>query len=422
MNILSTLRPLFLMALVVVAGSGCNRKPATPPAPPPPKVTVTKPITEKIQDYREYTGYIDAVDTVNVQARVRGRLLTVNFQEGAEVKKGDLLYTIDPAEFKANVAKAEADLAKAQAESARADADEARARSILASRAISEEEYRQRLTARESATASVKQYQAALDLTKLDLGYTTIKAEIDGKVSRSLVTKGNLVGYNEPTLLTTIVRMDKVYVYFDIPENHILQYAEAAKQKGWPAATDDKVPVYVSVGNEKGFTHQGIIDFQDNRIDTGSGTIRIRGILDNPGHLLTPGLFARVRVPMGKQEPRLMIPEVALMSDQRGRFIYVVKPDNTVDYRPVVIGSRRGTLIAINQGLKEGESVIINGLQRIRPNIEVNPEMAKPAAKEVAKEKTSLKEPEVPSLPKTPGKEVAPVPAPTVKDSAAPKK
>jgi RND family efflux transporter MFP subunit len=421
MNIHLSLRLLPLLAML--AATGCKPKTAAPEPPPPPKVTVTKPVTEIIQDYREYTGYIDAVDAVNVQARVRGRLLSVNFQEGSEVKKGDLLYTIDPAEFKANVAKAEADFAKAKAESARADADEARARAILSTRAISDEEYRQRLTARESAAASVKQYQAALDLAHLDLGYTEIKAEIDGKVSRSLVTKGNLVGYNEPTLLTTIVRMDKVYVYFDIPENHMLQYAQAAKKNGWPAATDDKVPIYVGVGNEKGFTHQGIIDFQDNRVDTGSGTIRIRGLLENPGHVLTPGLFARVRVPIGQPEPRLMIPEVALMSDQRGRFIYVVKPDNTVDYRPVVIGSRRGTLIAINQGLKEGESVIINGLQRVRPNIEVNPELAKtPPAKEVAKEKAPLKEPETPSLPKTPGKEVAPAGAGTGKDSASPKK
>src|SRR5262245_5498228 len=364
-------RLLVVAALSLVAG--CQRDKPTPPPPPPAEVTVARSVWREVQNAREYTGYLDPVATANIRTRVRGFLKKIHFKEGAEVKKGDLLYEIDPREFEANVARAQADLTKANAALARAQADEDRARGLLASKAISEEEFAQRVADRKSAQATVTQAEAALRIAKLDLEFTKIHSPIDGRISRTMVTEGNLVGFNEPTLLTTIVRVDPVYVVFDVPEAVAVESEKLSRQQSLPSATDRTIPIQVAVARETDHQHPGVIDFRENRVDTGTGTIRLRAVLNNDDRLLIPGLFARVRVPLGNPQRLLSIPEVALMTDQAGRYVFVVDAEDVVRRQNVTIGGRVGSLVGIEKGLNPDDWVIINGVQKARPTGKVAP-------------------------------------------------
>ncbi|HKA05944.1 MAG TPA: efflux RND transporter periplasmic adaptor subunit [Gemmataceae bacterium] len=363
----------FFWLAVVVALAGCQQAKQTPPPPPPADVTVAKPVWREVQNFREYTGYLEAVETANVRARVRGYLQKVHFKEGAEVNKDDPLYEIDPREFEAAVARSTADLSKANAELGRAQADEDRGRVLVRTMAISEEEFQQRVAARKSAQASVAQAEAALRIARLDLEFTKIKAPISGRISRTQVTEGNLVGFNDPTLLTTIVKMDPIYVTFDVPEANAVEYEKRSREQKLPTETDRKIPLEVGVARETGYPHAGVIDFRENRVDTGSGTIRLRGVLENKDRVLIPGLFARVRVPLGPPQKRVCVPEVALMADQAGRFIYIVASDNTVRRQNVTVDGRLGDLTAIETGLNPDDVVVINGLQKARPGGQVEP-------------------------------------------------
>jgi multidrug efflux system membrane fusion protein len=387
---LSFFRPggeaFLLVAVGLTALAGCRSAKQSPPAPPPPDVTVARPIWRQVQNYREYTGYLEPVETVNVRTRVRGFLQKIHFTEGTEVKKGDLLYEIDPREFEAAVARAQADLTKANAELGRTKADEDRARVLVRTMAISDEEFQLRVAARKSAEASVAQAQAALRIAKLDLEFTKITAPINGRISRTQVTEGNVVGFNEPTLLTTIVRLDPIYVTFDVPEANAVEYEQRAREQNLASPIGLKIPLELGVARETGYQHPGVLDFLENRVDPGSGTIRLRGVLDNKDRALIPGLFARVRVPLGPSERRLAVPEVALMSDQAGRFVFVVTAENTVRRQSVTVGGRSGDLTAVETGLTPEDWVIVNGLQKARPGGQVNPvQTALDAPKEPAK-------------------------------------
>jgi len=378
----------FFWLAFLIAPLGCQQARQTPPPPPPPEVTVANPVSREVQNFREFTGYLEAVETANIRARVRGFLQKVHFKEGSEVNRGDLLYEIDPREFEAAAAKSTADLSKANAELARAQADEDRGRVLVRTMAISEEEFQQRVATRKSAQASVSQAEAALRIAKLDLEFTKITAPISGRISRTQVTEGNLVGFNDPTLLTTIVRMDPIFVTFDVPEANAVEWERRSREEKLPTATDRTIPLEIGVARETGFPHPGVIDFRENRVDTGSGTIRLRGVLDNKDRVLFPGLFARVRVPRGPLQKQLCIPEVALMADQAGRFIFVVAPDNTVRRQNVTVGGRIGDLTAIETGVNADDVVIINGLQKARPGGQVKPTQVDLG---VAKEKESKK-------------------------------
>ncbi|HJZ93253.1 MAG TPA: efflux RND transporter periplasmic adaptor subunit [Gemmataceae bacterium] len=364
---------LLLVIIGLAALAGCRQAKQSPPAPPPPDVTVAKPVWRQVQNYREYTGYLEPVETVNVRTRIRGFLRKIHFTEGAEVKKGDLLYEIDPREFEAAVARTQADLTKANAELGRAKADEDRGRVLVRTMAISEEEFQQRVATRKSAEASVAQAEAALRIAKLDLEFTKITAPISGRISRTQVTEGNLVGFNEPTLLTTIVRLDPLYVTFDVPEANAVEYERRAREQNLPSPVGLKIPLELGVARETGYAHAGTIDFLENRVDPGSGTIRLRGVLDNKDRVLVPGLFARVRVPLGPPQRLLAVPEVALMSDQAGRFVFVVTADSTVRRQQVAVDGRSGELTAVETGLTADDWVIVNGLQKARPGGQVNP-------------------------------------------------
>ncbi len=397
-----------------LSAAGCRREKPPPAAPPPPVVSATHPVSYPVQAYYEYNGNLDAIDTVQVVARVKGFLQEILFREGAEVEKGELLFKIDPRDHQAALKKAEADLLKATAELKLARSDENRVKSLRGTGSVTEEEFAQRVAARESAEAVVKQVEAALEAAKLELSYTEIRAPIAGQISRTLVTRGNLVGQGEPTLLTTIVRMDPLYVYFDVPERDLVEYQRTILEAPPPGGTPS-APVEVGVATEVGYPHKGHIDFRENRVDIGTGTVRIRGRIPNPrvppanARLLYPGLFARVRVPAGGPRPLPAIPEDALMTGQEGRFVYVLDANDIVQKRTVTVGPQIykalatesqpswtlvaadgaksepvPSVVAIEHGLTPKDRVVVNGLMKARPGAPVAPEaweLKPPAAK-----------------------------------------
>jgi len=398
---------VWLWALPLVALAGCRGAKPAPPPPAPPVVTVTQPTSHAVQNYFHYNGHLDSMEKVSVVARVKGILTEVMFVEGDEVEQGKVLFRIDPREYLVNVKRSEADRLKATAELKKARSDEERVRKV--ERAVSEEELQQRVAARETAEAVVKQAEAAIEAANIQLGYTEIKSPISGQIGSVLVTRGNLVGQNEPTVLTTIASVDPLYVYFDIPEQDLIAYQQARRQKSLPSPTSQQLPLEIEVANETGYPHHGKIDFRENRVDTGTGTIRIRGRIPNPlvlpgnVRLLYPGLYARVRVPAGEPQPRLVIPEDALMTGQEGQFVYVVDENNAIQNRTVTVGSRVWraaskdageqpwtlesagaqkktpipSVVAIEKGLNSTDWVVINGLSKARPGANVQPDRMK---------------------------------------------
>ncbi|MGE3777311.1 MAG: efflux RND transporter periplasmic adaptor subunit, partial [Pirellulaceae bacterium] len=332
------------MFATLILATGCNRQAAATAAPPPPVVTVVHPVMTPVQVYYEYNGTLEAVEMVEVRARVKGFLNEVAFTEGEEVEQGDLLFKIDPREYLAAVKRAEADRRQTMAILRHAQLEEARGRELLASAALSEQDFESRVATRETAQAGVMQAEAALEAAQLQLGFTEIYSPVSGQISRALVTRGNLVGQTENTLLTTIVSMDPLYVYFDAPERDLVEYQRALQAGEAEEVLSQSLPLEVGVATEEGFPHAGAIDFRENRVDVGTGTVRIRGRIPNPrvppgdARLLYPGLYARVRVPSGGPRSLPAIPEDALMTGQEGRFVYVLGPDNTVLKRSVTVG------------------------------------------------------------------------------------
>lgn len=415
----------FAMLAVSVGAVGCQGGNGPPPAMPPPQVTVAKPVVYPVQHYLEYNGSLDSVESVQIKARVRGFLKEICFREGEEVKEGDLLYKIDPREYdaalaksKADKEKAYADIANAEAQIRLADAELERTNRAATGGAAAKSDVdkaKAQLAANkaqlDTAKASLNAAQASIETAELNLEYTTVKSPIAGRISRTQVTRGNLVGQNELTLLTTIVRMDELYVYFDVPEHDLVEYQRVRQAKG-AADKAESARVEVSVATEEGFPHKGYIDFRENRVETGTGTIRIRGRLPNPDRFLYPGLYARVRIPVGGPQERPIIPEDALMTGQEGRFVYVVGDGNVIQKRTVTVGPqvwsppppnsppRPGwtlanphpasespsggipvpsaipvqSAVAIESGLKPGEVIVVNGLQKARPGAPVAPD------------------------------------------------
>jgi RND family efflux transporter MFP subunit len=298
----------------------------------------------------------------------------VYFQEGVEVKAGALLYEIDPREYEAAVQQAQADVQRLRAALAEATSEFNRVNAIRNTGAVTPEELVQRQSARDIAQAQVQQAQAALTNAQLQLSYTKLTSPIAGRIGRTLVTVGNLVGYSEPTLLTTVVSVDPMYVYFEAPEADYLEYQRLAQVENLPTAQNKSVPLFVGLATDRGFPHEGVINFRDNRVDPGTGTIQIRGSLPNPHRVLVPGLYVRVRVPFGKPMPKLLVPELAVAADQRGRYVLVVKPDNTVEQRPVTTGlTTDDHLVVIEKGVAADDWVVVNGLQKARPGAPVEP-------------------------------------------------
>ena len=363
----------FSLYLVLLGLAACGGKP--PPAMGPPQVTVATPLVRQITDWDEYTGRLAAVESVEIRARVSGYLQSVHFEDGGLVKRGDLLFVIDPRPYEAALDEARADLSQAKVRLELASNDMDRARRLFASRAISEEELDARTKERREAEATLEAAQAAEKGSALNLEFARIKAPISGRIGRKLVTVGNLVSSagDKPTLLTTIVSVDPVHVYFTADERAFLRYTRLDEKGIRPSSRNTPNPVRLQLADETDFPHLGHMDFVDNQVDQATGTMQGRAIFDNPDGDLTPGLFARVKLLGEGPYEALILPDQAIGTDQGQRLVYVLGPDNVVAPRPVTLGRSLGELRVIRDGLSAADRVVINGIQRVRPGITVAP-------------------------------------------------
>jgi multidrug efflux system membrane fusion protein len=367
----------------VLCFAACGPKSEAKPAagtPPPPTVTVAKPVVREVVDFDEYTGRIEAAQRVDVRARVAGFLQSIEFKEGSEVAQGDLLYRIDPRTYEAALAQTRADVERLQAEATRTEAEAERAQSLVETAVFSREQYEQRVAARAVAAGALEGARAAMQRAELELGYTEIRAPIAGRIGRTLVTVGNLVGQGEPTLLTTIVQVDPVYVVFEVPERDYLAQQRRIREQGVASDAGFHVPLFVALEDERDYPHEGRIDFRDNVVDPETGTILIRGVVADPERVLTPGLFVRVRIPRGAPIERVMVPETALSADQRGPYVLTVGEGGLVASQPVRVGNAgEGGLVAV-EGLARDAVVVVSGVQRTRAGGRVTPRFAEETA------------------------------------------
>ena len=351
---------------------------------PAPQVTVATPLVRNITDWDEYTGRLAAVDSVEIRARVGGYLESVHFTDGALVKKGDLLFVIDPRPYQAALDETRAQLTRAKVRLELAVNDQDRANRLFASRAISEEELDARTKERREAEAALQEAEASQKAAALNLEFSRVRAPISGRIGRKLVTEGNLVssGNPDPTLLTTIVSVDPIHVYFTADERAFLRYTRLAEDGMRPSSRNTPNAVRLQLADEQGFPHLGHMDFVDNHVDKATGTMEGRAIFPNPKGDLTPGLFGRIQLLGEGPYVALIVPDQAIGSDQAQRIVYVVGTDNVVTPRPVVLGRSLGDLRVIRRGLKPDERIVINGIQRVRPGAPVSPQegqIAEPA-------------------------------------------
>ncbi|HEV3084454.1 MAG TPA: efflux RND transporter periplasmic adaptor subunit [Gemmataceae bacterium] len=366
---------------------GCGNADVPVAETPPPPVSVSQPLVRDVVDQDDYQGYIAAIPMVEVRARVRGHLIKVNFEDGQMVKKGDLLYEIDPRPYESDLKSAESQKAAADAAYKLARATANRDRRLNATGAVSAQELDVSLGKEGVSQADVAKAQAAIGRVKLDLEYTKITAPFTGKISRTLVDVGNLVnaGGGE-TLLTTITSVDPIYVYFEVDERALMRYRQHFRKGGTeggaePSVKDLKVPVMVGLEGEKGYPHTGVIDFADNKVNRSTGTIQVRGELRNAKRILDAGMSARVRVPVSDPHKSLLITERAIGTDQGRKFVYVVTDQKVAERRDIQLGRLSDGLQVIHEGLKPEDWIIVNGIQRVRDQAKVDPkQIAMPGA------------------------------------------
>jgi multidrug efflux system membrane fusion protein len=373
------LKKAILASLVVaaIAGSwavldnhGAQAQSATPGSGPP-EVTVAQAMVRPISDSAEFTGQLQAVDTVDVRPRVGGYVDAVQFKEGADVHQGDVLFRIDPRPFQAEVDRLNANRAQAQAQLGLAQANAARAKRLLAAHAISQEDADSMSTGEQSANATLAAATAALASAKLNLDWTQVRAPIDGRVSNARIMPGNLVTSSD--VLTSVVSVNPIYVYFDVDEQTWLKL-DRLRRDAIKNGHAPRIEAAMALSDEQGFPHVGRIDFVDNQLRVGSGTMRLRAVFDDEGGLLTPGLYAHVHLQSGQLRPRLLIDDRAVGTDLGNQFVYVVDAQHKVQYHKVDTGPLFHGLRVIDSGLNAGDIVVINGLQRVRPGVEVAPQ------------------------------------------------
>jgi len=371
-----------LAAFVISAsltGISCKRQP--PPAPPPPEVSVGHPVEREVLEWDEYTARLEATEVVEVRARVSGYLLSIHFKDGAMVKKGDLLFTIDPRPYEAALHRMQAESSVAKARLDLAQRKSARAINLIGREAISKEEADIRSAEATQAEASLAAADAAVEAAQLELEFTRVQAPIAGRLSRRFVTEGNLVNGGigaQGTLLTSIVSLDPIYAYFEADERSFLKYVRLAQSGERPSSREYKNPVRVALADEKGFQHEGHMDFVDNQLDVGTGTMVGRALLPNPDFILTPGLFARLQLPGSGKRNAILLPDTAILFDQAVSFVWTVDEEQRVRYRPVEIGRLYEGLRIIRSGLRPSDRVIVAGVQRVMPGIIVSPQEATP--------------------------------------------
>ncbi len=369
---------LTLAAASTVLINACSQAQSAPApaAPPAPEVSVAPVIAREVSEWDEFTGRLAAVDSVEVRPRVSGYIQKVTFTEGAEVRRGDVLFTIDPRPYEAELGRARAEWQRAVTRAELAQREKARAEPMLKKQAISQEEMDTRVSGEREAEANVVAAKAAVDVAELNLEFTRVTSPINGRVSRAEVTEGNLVSggaAGAATLMTTVVSLDPIYAYFEGDEQVYLKYAGQASRDGRRGSRSRREPVFLGLANEQGHPHEGYLDFMDNQLDASSGTIRVRAVFANKERLFAPGLFARIKLTGGRPYAAILIDDRAIGTDQDKRFVLRVGANNTAEYQGVELGPIVDGLRIVRSGLKPGDRIIVNGLQRVRPGSPVAP-------------------------------------------------
>jgi RND family efflux transporter MFP subunit len=366
---------LSILWAAALAG-GCGKAGDSAQAPPPPQVSVAEVLQKKVKDWDEFTGRFQAVETVEIRPRVSGYIDKVAFKEGALVKSGDLLFVIDPRPYQADYDRAAADLKRYKTALDLARIESVRVQRLRESGAVSQEELDERTSTVAQAEANVAGAQAAVEAAQLNLTFTRVTSPINGRVSRAEVTRGNLVtgGNNGGTLLSSVVSIDPIYLYFDSDELAYLRYTQMARQSEPASSREARDPVQVGLANEEGFPHSGYVDFLDNQLNPQTGTIRARAVLENKDGQFTPGLFARVQLLGSGEYTAILIEDRAVNTDQSQKYVLALSPDNKVEYRKVTLGRIIGGLRVVREGLKPGDVIVVNGAQRVHPGMTVTPE------------------------------------------------
>ena len=377
-------RSTFLAVTALVLGfclgvTGCARTPSEAPAAPPIPVTVSYAVEREVTDYADFTARTAAVDSVEVRAHVWGYLEKVNFKEGALVQKGDGLFELDPRPYQAMLNQAKAKVTQDEAQLKYDEAEYQRNVNLVRTGAVSRSDLDKTAAARGVDLANIAADKAVVASRQLDLDYTKVLAPVSGRVSRYVVTVGNLIQSGDQaggTLLTTIVSVDPMYAYFDVDERTVLRVRQLIREGKAKSARDGELPVWLGLANEDNkYPHRGTINFVDNQISPKTGTLRVRGVFPNKDEALSPGYFARVHVPIGFPHQALLVSDRALDTDQGQKIVYVVDEHNKVVSRPVRLGALHDGLRAITDGLKPGERVIVKGLQQVRPDVTVEPNL-----------------------------------------------
>jgi multidrug efflux system membrane fusion protein len=338
-----------------------------------PQVTAAAAVARTVTEWDEFTGRLEAVQSVAVRPRVSGLIARVSFQEGSLVRQGQVLFEVDDRPFQAEVARLRAELAQASAGRDRAASEQRRADRLSTENAISLEERERRTGAAAEAAARYDAVGAALRAAELDLEFTRVVSPIDGRVSRALVTRGNLVsgGQGEATLLTTVVSVDPIYASFDADEQTYLRYGDRVRKQGAKTGASE-LPIQMALADEQTFPHTGTLQFLDNQLDPSTGTINGRAVFHNADRRLTPGLFVRLRLPGTASYDGVLVEDRAVGTDLDRRFVFIVDKDKKIESRPVTLGPVVDGLRVVRKGLTAGELVVVNGLQRVRPGVEVN--------------------------------------------------
>jgi RND family efflux transporter MFP subunit len=355
---------------------GCGPSGSAAQAPPPPQVSVAAVVEKRVKDWDEFTGRFQAVETVEIRPRVSGYIDKIAFKEGSLVKQGDLLFVIDPRPYQADYDRAAADLKRYKTALELARIESTRVQRLRESGAVSQEELDERTSTVAQAEANVAGAQAALESAALNMGFTRVTSPVTGRVSRAEVTRGNLVtgGNNGGTLLSSVVSMDPIYLYFDSDEQAYLRYMEMARSGERTSPREATSPVHIGLANEEGFPHSGTMDFVDNQLNPQTGTIRARAVFANKDGLFTPGLFARVQLVGSDDYNAILIDDRAVNTDQSQKYVFLLGADNKVEYRKIKLGRVIDGLRIVREGLKPGDVIVVNGAQRVHPGLTVAPQ------------------------------------------------
>jgi RND family efflux transporter MFP subunit len=373
-HVSAALRIAFVI-FAFAALSGCEQNTFVPP--PPPKVEVAVPVQKAVTRYLDATGNTAAIKNVDLVARVQGFLQSINYQDGSFVKEGTTLFMIEPETYKLKLEQAQAAEAGAQASVKQAEADFKRQSDLVQKQAVSQSTLDTSTSARDNAQSNLQQAQANTKIAQVNYSYTNVTAPFDGIVSAHLVSVGELVGVASPTQLATIVALDPIYVNFNVNEQDVLRVREEARRRGMTVNDIRQLPIEVGLQTETGYPHKGNLDYVSPTINLSTGTLAVRGVLQNPDRVLLPGYFVRIRVPFDEQKNALLVPDAALGSDQAGRYLLVVNGENVVEQRKVQTGPLEGELRVIEIGLKSEDKVVIAGLLRAIPGQKVDPQLQK---------------------------------------------